>query len=322
MKNKSPLVSIGMPVYNGGRFLSEALDSLLNQDFQNFELIISDNASTDNTAEICKRYLEKGSSIKYYRNEVNIGAVANFNKVMKYASAPYFMWAAYDDLWEFSYISELVKIMESDKSIVLAFSDFDAIDENCRQIERYPKILKLSSSEPSETIFKRAYRFILFKEEDGKANLIYGLVRSPILKEIGGIVNFGRGDYAIDDLTLFRILFRGNFYITNKLLFHKRIVSTVDKPLNEYTIRECFIKTPRFIHNICEFLIEIHGYFFGYRRIIGISRLPLYQKIILHFLTIPRELKWHVKIVFVSLKGFIYHAARIMLYKLTKLIAD
>jgi len=319
MKNKSPLVSIGMPVYNGGRFLSEALDSLLNQDFQNFELIISDNASTDNTAEICKRYLKKDNRIKYYRNEVNIGAAANFNKVVEYASAPYFMWAAYDDLWEPSYISELVKVLEFDKSTVLAFSDFDAIDEKGRQIERYPEVLKLSSS--SETIFKRICRFTLLKGMHGRANLIYGLMRTHILKEIGGIVDFGRGDYAIDDLTLFLILFRGNFYIiTNKLLFHKRIVSTGDKQPNEYTICEYFIKIRRFIHNIYEHLIEIHGYFFGYRRIIATSRLPLHQKIILYFLTILQELKWLIRAVFETLKGFIYHAARIMLYKLTKLI--
>ena len=133
-----------MHVYNGGRFLSEALDSLLNQDFQDFELIISDNASTDNTAEICKRYLEKDNKIKYYRNEVNIGAEANFNKLINYATAPYFMWAACDDIRESSYITELVKIMESDKSIVLAFSDFDIIDGNGKQIRINPKIVKLS----------------------------------------------------------------------------------------------------------------------------------------------------------------------------------
>ena len=315
MKSKHPLVSIGMHVYNGGRFLSEALDSLLNQDFQDFELIISDNASTDNTAEICKRYLEKDNKIKYYRNEVNIGAEANFNKLINYATAPYFMWAACDDIRESSYITELVKIMESDKSIVLAFSDFDNIDENGKQIRIYPKILKLFSS---ETIFKRAYRFILFKEADGKANLIYGLMRTPIIKEIGGFVNFGRGDYAIDDLTIFLILLRGNFHITNKLLFHKRIVSTGDKQPNEYTIFECFINTPRFIHNIYEHLFEIQGYFFGYRRIIGTSKLPLYQKIILHFLTILREFKWHIRTVFRALKGFIYHAVRIVSYKFKK----
>lgn len=318
MKSKLPLVSIGMPVYNGGRFLSEALDSLLNQDFQNCELIISDNASTDNTAEICKRYLEKDNRIRYYRNEVNIGAIANFNKVMNYATAPYFMWAACDDIWEPSYVSELIKIMESDKSIVLAFSDFDSIDENGKQIRTCPKILKLSSSEPSETIFKRAYRFILFKEVDGKANLIYGLMRTPIIKEIGGFVNFGRGDYAIDDLTLFLLLFKGKFYITNKLLFHKRIVSTVDKQPNEYTIFGCFIKTPRLIQKVVKHFIEIHGYFFGYRRIISTSKLLLYQKIILHFLTILRELKWYIRTIFWGLQGFIYQVLHILLYKLTK----
>ena len=320
MKSKSPLVSIGMPVHNGGRFSSEALDSLLNQDFQDFELIISDNASTDNTAEICKQYLEKDSRIKYYRNAVNIGMLANFNNLIKSATAPYFMWASHDDVWEPSYISELINILESDKSIVLAFSDFDNVDENGRQIKRYPKMLKLSSS---ETIFKRAYRFILFKEEDGKANLMYGLMRAPIIQEIGGIVNLGRGDYGLDDLTLFLILFKGNFYITNKLLFHKRLVSTADKQptASARTIYKYLIETRRSIRNLCERSLAIHGYFFGYRRIIATSKLPLNEKSILYFLTILRELKWNVGNIFVALKRFIHQVLHTALYKLTEITA-
>jgi glycosyltransferase involved in cell wall biosynthesis len=276
MKNKSrPLVSIGMPVYNGEKYIRQAFDSLLAQDFKDFELIISDNASTDNTTEICKQYLEKDNRIKYYRNEVNIGG-ANFNNLINYATAPYFMWAAHDDMWEPSYISKLINIMESDKSIVLAFSVIDSIDEDGKQIRVYPKILKLSSS---ETIFKRLFKFIMFEESDGKANLVYGIMRLNRLKEIGGF-NKSLGEFAVDDLLLFSMLFKGNFYIIGELLFHKR------RSLACYERRSLWVN----ISGLCT-------YFLGYHRIVATSKLDLFHKIALHFVTIFREVQLPMRFI-------------------------
>ncbi len=76
-----PAVSIGLPVYNGDNFLAEAIDSILRQTMEDFELIISDNASTDRTEEICREYAAGDSRIRYYRNESNLGAMANYNLV-------------------------------------------------------------------------------------------------------------------------------------------------------------------------------------------------------------------------------------------------
>jgi len=284
MKRKYPLLSIGMPVYNGEKYVGQALDSLLTQNFKDFELIISDNASTDNTAEICKRYLERDNRIKYYRNEVNIGALVNFNNLVNYATAPYFMWASHDDMWEPSYISKLINIMESDKSIVLGFSDFDNIDEDDKQIRAYPKILKLSSS---ETIFKRLFKFIMFEESDGKANLIYGIMRLNILKEIGGF-NKTLGEFAADDLFLFSILFKGNFYIIDELLFHKR------RSLGWYERRS-------FWENISRW----HTYFLGYHRIVATSKLDLFLKITLHFVTIFREVQFQMRFIKPIFRGIL-----------------
>lgn len=284
MKRKYPLLSIGMPVYNGEKYVGQALDSLLTQNFKDFELIISDNASTDNTAEICKRYLERDNRIKYYRNEVNIGALVNFNNLVNYATAPYFMWASHDDMWEPSYISKLINIMESDKSIVLGFSDFDNIDEDDKQIRAYPKILKLSSS---ETIFKRLFKFIIFEESDGKANLVYGIMRLNILKEIGGF-NKTLGEFAADDLFLFSILFKGNFYIIDELLFHKR------RSLGWYERRS-------FWENISRW----HTYFLGYHRIVATSKLDLFLKITLHFVTIFREVQFQMRFIKPIFRGIL-----------------
>lgn len=93
-----PAVSIGLPVYNGASYIREALDSLLAQTFADFELIISDNASTDATETICRDYAARDRRMRYYRQTDNRGALANFLFVLDQAVAPYFMWAAHDDL--------------------------------------------------------------------------------------------------------------------------------------------------------------------------------------------------------------------------------
>jgi glycosyltransferase involved in cell wall biosynthesis len=98
-KIRVPKVSIGMPVYNGEPFIREALDSLLAQTFTDFELIISDNASTDGTEAICREYASKDARIRYVRQEENRGALSNFKFVLDEAVGEYFMWAASDDKW-------------------------------------------------------------------------------------------------------------------------------------------------------------------------------------------------------------------------------
>ena len=93
-----PRVSIGLPVYNGQEFLEETLHSILNQTFNDFELIICDNASTDRTAEICRSFAKRDRRIRYYRNEINLGAAKNFNGVFFLARGEYLKWSDNDDL--------------------------------------------------------------------------------------------------------------------------------------------------------------------------------------------------------------------------------
>ena len=115
-----PLVSIGVPVFNGENGLAKALSALLNQDYQNLEIIISDNASTDSTKKICNEFLIKYKNIRYYRNEKNLGSVDNFNKLVQLAMGKYFMWAAHDDLREKNYVSSCVEKLEkaSDSAVL------------------------------------------------------------------------------------------------------------------------------------------------------------------------------------------------------------
>lgn len=118
-----PRVSIGMPVYNGESFIREALDSLVTQTFTDFELIISDNASTDGTETICHEYAARDARIRYVRQAENRGATANFHFVMTEAVGEYFMWAAADDLQSPNFIELLVAVLDENPSIVCVMTD-------------------------------------------------------------------------------------------------------------------------------------------------------------------------------------------------------
>lgn len=98
LTTREPLISIGVPVYNGERFIRRALDSLLAQTYENIEVVICDNASTDNTEAICREYAIKDPRIHYYRNPTNIGVTANHRRVFELSSGEYFMWACVDDV--------------------------------------------------------------------------------------------------------------------------------------------------------------------------------------------------------------------------------
>lgn len=119
MNETNKEIAIGLPVYNGELYLEKAIDSILKQSFKNFALIISDNASSDNTEFICQKYEKQDARIKYIRQPINIGVENNFQFVKKASSEyKYFIWAAHDDFWEINWLEELINnIQESDLGI-------------------------------------------------------------------------------------------------------------------------------------------------------------------------------------------------------------
>ncbi|CEG13087.1 hypothetical protein MSIBF_A320005 [groundwater metagenome] len=312
MENKQQKVSIGMPVWNGGDFIKQTLDSLLAQDFTDFELIISDNTSTDKTKEICKEYAERDNRIKYYRNDVNIGAEANFKKVLDLANAPYFMWASYDDLWEPTYISEMVKVLDTNKSVVVAFCVSDSIDANGKQLWVHKDHLNLFSK---GTTFKRSFKFLIKSPWYHQANIIYGLMRTSVIKNIGGMINFekfrenrlNRGGYAVDLLTIFRLIFEGDFYIINKVLFHHRLMR---KDTDNYLKSNKKIEIISiFFSKVFNMFRNVHTYSNGLRRIIYESDLKSYQKYFLFCVTFVQEFKMfigHLFYYFISFLKFMF----------------
>lgn len=217
---KSVTVSIGFAVYNGEALMRTALDSLLQQDFKDFELIICDNASTDNTWAICQSYAAKDSRISLHRNTKNIGAIPNFNRVFELATGKYFMWAAHDDEWDKAFIGECVRALDADPKSALCY---------VQHIHRDPVHQTAVPSNlcdlqlPSE--WQRVRALLLCWPPPNI--MIYGLFRRDILVEAMPIV-FGTG--APDSIVLLRVAMLGNLVY-------------VDKPLHFYTYVRRDMKT-------------------------------------------------------------------------------
>lgn len=119
---KGPLITIGMPVFNGAATVAVAIESVLGQTFSDFELVISDNCSTDGTTDICRRYAEQDARIRYIRQDTNIGASPNFRYVVEQARGTYFTWAAADDVRSPDFIETNVRFLENNPDYVASTS--------------------------------------------------------------------------------------------------------------------------------------------------------------------------------------------------------
>jgi glycosyltransferase involved in cell wall biosynthesis len=131
-------VTIGLPVFNGETFLCQAIHSILAQTYTDFELLISDNCSTDGTAAICQSYLMADQRIRYVRQRENIGAAKNYNKLIASSSGKYFKWAAHDDVLAPRFLEECVRALEQDPGVVLAFARTQLIGEDGEPISARP----------------------------------------------------------------------------------------------------------------------------------------------------------------------------------------
>ena len=204
-----------MPVYNGEKYIREALDSLLAQDHDNFELIISDNASTDGTWEICREYAAKDSRIKIYLNERNLGGAANLQVVLTMARGLYFMWAAADDVWKPSFISELVGLLEAAPSAVLAMCRVEKIDYAGLSLKRGPQYL-------TTTGMTRPERLRYFAQY-ASGWLFHGLYRMKTARVAeSAFLDKRLLSGSPDVLFLHRCIDRGDLVFSEKVLFLKR----------------------------------------------------------------------------------------------------
>lgn len=184
-----PKLSIGLPVFNGARYLATSLDALLGQSFRDFELILADNASTDGTEQICRRYAAQDSRIRYYRQPHNLGSTPNHNFTLEMARGELFKWASYDDLYAWDLLESCVEILDRHAEVVLAHSWSATIDQsdNVVRAPRYPLATGAASA-------PERFRSLLV-EEGGDD--YYGVVRAEVLRRVAPQGSFHHADRTI-----------------------------------------------------------------------------------------------------------------------------
>jgi len=197
----SPRVTIGMPVRNGGASLDATLELLTRQRHANFELLISDNESTDNTQEICERWQRRDSRINYFRQPSNLGAPLNFLYVLRQAKSPYFMWATHDDWWHPDFITENLAVLETYPEVVCSVSivEIDGAEGSLKRMKAGADALMGESSE-------NLYQFL---RAPGYCSRFYGLFRTDVLRDC-----YGERDtyWGFDWVVMARTLTQGKHY--------------------------------------------------------------------------------------------------------------
>ena len=171
-----PRVSVGLPVYNGENYLDQALDALLSQTFTDFELIVSDNASTDATAEICQRYASADSRIRYFRQPRNIGGSPNQDFVFQQSRGELFKLAAHDDLYGKELLERCVDVLDRHPEVVLCHADMAYVDGAGDLIERYDYTMATDSPSAPER-----FESLLYTSGGDDE---YGVVRSDVLRRV------------------------------------------------------------------------------------------------------------------------------------------
>jgi glycosyltransferase involved in cell wall biosynthesis len=213
MSSSRPRVSIGLPVFQGAKYLRDALDSIVAQTYGDFELLISDNGSTDETEDIVRSYAARDRRIRYARHGQNIGAAKNLNHVFQLATGEYFRWAAHDDILAPDCLAKCVEVLDGDRSVVLCHSRAKVIDERGSVIEEYapPSPMRTDSPHASD-------RFLDLINVSHRCYEVFGLVRAAALRQTSL-----HGSYPISDrVLLMRLSLFGRFHELPEFLFFPR----------------------------------------------------------------------------------------------------
>jgi glycosyltransferase involved in cell wall biosynthesis len=205
-----PRLSIGLPVYNGGDYLAESIEALLGQSYEDFELIISDNASTDGTADVCQRYAAQDPRIRYYRQPHNIGCAPNHNFVIRQARGELFKTASHDDLYGRELLSRCVAALDEYPRVVLAHSWSALIDSSGTVTEVVDYPVNTAADRAPER-----FRSMLF---DGWGDDEGGVIRTAVLRRTPL-----HGSYHFADRTFTtEIGLHGPFYMVPDWLYFRR----------------------------------------------------------------------------------------------------
>ncbi|MFJ9174600.1 glycosyltransferase family 2 protein [Streptomyces sp. NPDC102360] len=228
-----PRLSIGLPVYNGEEYLAESLDALLGQTYEDFELVITDNASTDGTEDICRRYAEQDARIRYIRLPRNIGAAPNHNYVFTQCHGELFKWASHDDLYARDLLRRCVLALDEHPDVILAHADQAVIDEGGKVKVPYAYTLNTDSPRAPER-----FRSMLF--EPGGDDF-YGVIRADVLRKVKPHDSYHHADRTF----VAEIGLHGPFHQVPELLYFRRDHPTRAERANPSKRSRCVNLDPR-----------------------------------------------------------------------------
>ena len=235
--DETPFLTLGMTVYNSENHLGQALDSLLAQNYNNFQLIISDDASDDGSPQICTEYQSRDARIRYLRNEKNVGFAENLNRLISLASGKYFLYVSDHDLWHSSYISRCVQVLEENPQIVLCYSRTMLIDSNGNEMGLTSEIINTVNMPAAE-------RYLQVLRNIHWCDMQMGVMRTEVIKSLRGFKQILGSDHAvlaeialkgeelqIDEALYFRRRTRGEEEDKDRDGRYKRIVGPRSSPL-------------------------------------------------------------------------------------------
>ena len=211
---RRPVASIGMPVFNGEKYLEDAIRSNLGQTFDDLELVISDNASTDRTETICRDYALKDSRVRYFRNDVNIGAAKNYNNAFQHSHGEFFRWSNADDMPAPELLEKTLEVLRERADVVIAYGLTQLVDADGNPIESYEDNMDLQQDDVVE-------RYRDFFRRVGLTNIIYGLMRSSAVAKTRMM---GNGKLPAGDINFMAaMILIGKFCEIPEVLFERRI---------------------------------------------------------------------------------------------------
>lgn len=207
-----PRISIGMPLYNREKYVGAAIECHLNQSFGDFELIITDNASTDRSEEICRDYASKDPRVKFFKNPVNLGATGNFRRAFELATGEFFRWHPSDDLVSANMLERAVDILDHDQSVFVAYAPTKLIDGDGNPIGEFQEGLHAMHNRVSD-------RWKSIREHLRLGNLHYGLSRTALMRQTGLLRNYSGGDFPL----ILEMCLYGKFFEIADAAFYRRM---------------------------------------------------------------------------------------------------
>ena len=230
-------VFIGLPVHNGEAFIQTAIESVEKQTFRDWKLLVSDNASTDDTQRICQNAAARDDRIAYRRFSDNQGATVNYSTLLASAVGEYFVWIASDDIWKPEFLETCVNLLDGDQEKGMAFTGFVNVDTYGQTIRTYPDFSRFGQG----SMFGDVGRFLLDPEIMGKANLIYSVYRLETARKAWEASPLS-DHWGADVCFVLAALSRTGLATNTRVLFRKRLVRLGDRP--EHT-RKIVYRYPR-----------------------------------------------------------------------------